>query len=295
MVAAATQAVAAVRTAGLMLASQQSLHRANGVSDFDAPVELAGHRAFFVTSVLLFVASATITVFWCNSMSGGMTMPGGWTLSMIWMRMPGQSWFGAAASFLVMWAVMMVAMMLPVLIPALLRYRQSYEGSQSTSLAALTAIAGAAYIFVWVVLGAALYPFGIVLAKTVMASELLAQWVPIAASIILLLAGYVQLTRWKVRQLRRCQLAFAGGKALTWNARGAWDHGIRLGTDCARCCCGLMAVMLVSGIMNLGIMALVTVAIAAERLVWRPERVARTTGIILIASAVFVIGKYLSY
>jgi hypothetical protein len=43
-----------------------------------------------------------------------MPMPGGWTMSMAWMRMPGQTWPGAAASFLGMWVVMMVAMMLPV-------------------------------------------------------------------------------------------------------------------------------------------------------------------------------------
>ena len=46
-------------------------------------------------------------------------MPGGWSMSMAWMRMPGQTWPGAAASFLAMWAVMMVAMMLPSLVPML--------------------------------------------------------------------------------------------------------------------------------------------------------------------------------
>jgi hypothetical protein len=35
-------------------------------------------------------------------------MTGGWTMSMAWMRMPGQTWPGAAASFLGMWVVMMV-------------------------------------------------------------------------------------------------------------------------------------------------------------------------------------------
>ena len=43
-------------------------------------------------------------------------MPGGWTMSMTWMRMPGQTWPGVAASFLGMWVVMMVAMMLPSLV-----------------------------------------------------------------------------------------------------------------------------------------------------------------------------------
>ena len=31
---------------------------------------------------------------------GDMPMPGGWTMSMVWMRMPGQTWPGAAASLL---------------------------------------------------------------------------------------------------------------------------------------------------------------------------------------------------
>ena len=66
-------------------------------------------------------------VVWCGSMSamGEMPMPGSWTMSMAWMRMPGQTWPGSAASFLGMWVVMMVAMILPCLVPMLWRYRQA--------------------------------------------------------------------------------------------------------------------------------------------------------------------------
>ena len=55
-------------------------------------------RAFLGVSALLFAASAAVTIVWCTSMSamGGMPMPGGWTMSMTWMRMPGQTWPGAA-------------------------------------------------------------------------------------------------------------------------------------------------------------------------------------------------------
>ena len=79
----------------------------------DRPSEVA----FVGVSALLFAGSATLTIAWCTSMSamGGMLMPGGWTMSMAWMRMPGQTWLGAAASFIGMWVVMMVAMMLPSL------------------------------------------------------------------------------------------------------------------------------------------------------------------------------------
>src|SRR6266550_5802935 len=89
--------------------------------------ERASQRAFVGVTALLFAASTAVTIGWCASMSamGEMTMPGGWTMSMAWMRMPGQTWPGAAASFLGMWIVMIVAMMLPSLVPMLLRYRQA--------------------------------------------------------------------------------------------------------------------------------------------------------------------------
>src|SRR5262249_56955394 len=72
-----------------------------------------GERGLALTVAVLFAASAAATVAWARSMSGGMPMPGGWTMSMVWMRMPGQGWTGAAATFLGMWLLMMVAMMLP--------------------------------------------------------------------------------------------------------------------------------------------------------------------------------------
>jgi predicted metal-binding membrane protein len=89
--------------------------------------ERASQRAFFGASALLFAAIATVTIDWCASMSaiGEMPMPGGGTMSMAWMRVPGQTWPGAAASFVGMWVVMMVAMMLPCLVPMLWRYRPS--------------------------------------------------------------------------------------------------------------------------------------------------------------------------
>src|SRR2546425_698832 len=87
--------------------------------------ERASQKAFLGVSALLFAASAAVTIVWCASMStmGEMPMPGGWTMSMAWMRMPRQTWPGAAASFLGLWVVMMVAMMLPCLVPMLWRYR----------------------------------------------------------------------------------------------------------------------------------------------------------------------------
>src|SRR5258708_33684111 len=116
--------------------------------------ERTSSQAFFGTSALFFAASVALTTAWCSSMSamGEMPMPGGWTMSMAWMRMPGQTWLGTAASFVGMWVVMMAAMMLPSLVPMLRRYRQAV-GTGETRLGGLTALVGMGYLFVWTVFG----------------------------------------------------------------------------------------------------------------------------------------------
>src|SRR5207244_2176109 len=134
-------------------------------------------RAFFGVSALLFAASAAVTIVWCASMSemGGMPMPGGWTMSMAWMRMPGQTWPGAAASFLGMWIVMMMAMMLPSLVPMLWRFRQAVGRTGETRLARLTVLVGIGYFFVWTVFGMTVFPLGVALATVEMQRPALAR------------------------------------------------------------------------------------------------------------------------
>ena len=57
---------------------------------------------FIAVCVLAFVAGVSATVYFCHSMCCEMEMPGGWTMSMMWMRMPAQTWAASAASFLLM-------------------------------------------------------------------------------------------------------------------------------------------------------------------------------------------------
>src|ERR1017187_10374176 len=78
---------------------------------------------FIMICFLAFVISITITIYFCISMGGEMPMPGGWTMSMMWMRMPGETWTASAAMFMLMWLAMMVAMMLPSALPMLLNFR----------------------------------------------------------------------------------------------------------------------------------------------------------------------------
>src|SRR5207249_7466728 len=167
--------------------------------------ERASQRAFFGVSALLFAASAAVTIVRCASMSamGEMLMAGGWTMSMVWMRMPAQTWPGAAASFLGMWVVMMVAMMLPSLV-MLWRYRQAVASTGEARLARLTALVGVGYFSVWTVIGMAAFPLCVALAEVAMQQPALARAVPIAVGDVVLIVGALQFTAWKARHLACC-------------------------------------------------------------------------------------------
>jgi predicted metal-binding membrane protein len=247
--------------------------------------------AFLGVSALVFAASAAVTIVWCASMSamGEMPMPGGWTMSMVWMRMPGQTWLGAAASFLGMWVVMMVAMMLPSLVPMLWRYRQAVGGTGETRLGWLTALVGMGYFFVWTVFGVAVFPLGVALAAIEMQQPALAGVVPIAVGVVVLIAGSLQLTAWKARHLACCREAPWRGRALPAAAGTAWRHGLRLGLHCGYCCSVLMTILLSLGVMDLRTMAVVAAAITGERLAPAGERVARATGTVAVGAGLLLI------
>jgi predicted metal-binding membrane protein len=248
-------------------------------------------RALLGASALLFAASATVTIVWCTSMSAmrEMPMPGGWTMSMAWMRMPGQTWPGAAASFLGMWVVMMVAMMLPSLVPMLRRFGQAVGRKGGARLGRLTSLVGMGYFFVWTVLGMAAYPLGVALAAIEVRQPALARAVPIAAGVIVLIAGAHQLTAWKARHLACCREAPGRGITLPPDAGTAWRHGLRLGLHCVQCCAGLMLILLVIGVMDLRAMALVAAAVTVERLAPAGERVARAIGAVVVGAGSFLI------
>ena len=286
----------------------------------DAAQRVASERAFFGVAALLFVACAALTVVWCGAMSGmgDMPMPGGGTMSMMWMRMPGQTWPGAAASFMGMWVVMMVAMMLPALMPMLWRYRQivaatsgGWTGVERASggrtdcgrtdcgracggrtggahLGWLTGLVGGGYFFVWGLFGVAAFPAGVALAALEMQQPQLARAVPTVVGVVVLLMGFLQLTAWKAQQLSCCREAPGRCHTLSADAGTAWRHGLSLGLQCSRCCGGLMVILLVIGVMDLRAMTVVTAAITVERLAPAGERVARTIGAVVVGAGLFL-------
>jgi predicted metal-binding membrane protein len=204
-------------------------------------------------------------------------------MSMAWMRMPGQSWAGAALSFVGMWVVMTAAMMLPSLVPMLRRYRRAVAAAAGADLARLTTVVGLGYFSVWTGFGMTLFPLGVALADVTMQQSALARAVPGATGVIVLGAGLLQFTSWKMRHLTSCRESPRRGSRLPATSGAAWRHGLRLGLHCCQACAGLTAVLLVVGVMDLGAMALVASAITTERVAADRAGMAHAVGAIGIA------------
>jgi predicted metal-binding membrane protein len=226
-------------------------------------------------------------------MSGGMPMPGGWTMSMMWMRTPGQTWPGAVFMFVVMWSVMMVAMMLPSVAPVLWRYYATAARAGRRRSLRLTAIAAAGYGSAWALPGLIVYPAGAALAALEMREPALSEAVPLLAGLIVASAGVLQLTPWKAHHLACCR----DGRSVageTGSAGGAWRYGLRLGGHCLRACSGLTAILLVAGVMDRRTMTAVTAAVTVERLAPGGGRAARAIGGLIVVGGVDLVFRALS-
>jgi len=240
----------------------------------------------YITAALVTIAAWAVTVRGADSMSGGMPMPGGWSMSMMWM-MGGPSWFGRAAMFLGMWQTMMVAMMLPSVMPVVLLHRRVMENRARPMLAELLLLSG--YFGVWLAFGAVAYAAGTTLSSSAMQSQAVSRMIPTATALALILAGWYQVTRWKRLCLSHCRSPI--GVLVHHPLRTAADSlrvGIHHGAYCAACCWGLMLIQLVLGIMSLPLMAAVAFVILLEK-TWRHgESLAAAVGISAMTAGVLL-------
>jgi predicted metal-binding membrane protein len=136
------------------------------------------------------------------------------------------------------------------------------------------------------------YTLGAAVAMTTMCSPSVARLVPTTIGLVVLLAGYVQLTPWKARELACCRTPPLA-VALSVRHLSAWQHGVKLGLHCSLCCASLMGVLLALGIMDLGVMTLVGAAIAFERITPWPVSTARVVGLGALAIGMVVVARAL--
>ena len=241
-----------------------------GCDKLPMPVE------FITICVLAFGASVAATAYFCASMCSEMEMLGGWTMSMMWMPMDGQTWFGSATSFLCMWVAMMVAMMLPSALPTFLRVRRQW--------ASLSCIASG-YFVIWLAAGVGIYSLGATFAAVAIRSELFSRAVPWLVGASLIAAGTMQFTRWKMTHLLRCRSPLGCGISCLKH-ESSFQLGCKQGLACCLCCAAPMMIQIALGIMNPLVMMVVAMIVAAEKLLRQRAVVARIVGLVAIVAGV---------
>jgi predicted metal-binding membrane protein len=223
-------------------------------------------------------------------MGGGMRMPGGWTMPMMWMVMPGESVWKTAWMFLLMWQAMMLAMMLPSTWPMLELYRRVaiFRELAHASLGTLTVAAG--YFGVWLGFGVVAFGAGFGISTWAMHSEKISRLVPLSAGLALVLAGIYQLSPLKQACLKHCRepvlyLSHEWRPGL----RGAFRLGLHHGAFCAACCWALMLIQMILGVMNLAVMIVIAAIIGTEKLWNRGPVLSRAVGVCTIVAGFSVI------
>jgi predicted metal-binding membrane protein len=182
-----------------------------------------------------------------------------------------------------MWAAMMVAMMLPSASPTILLYARVHRHSNGPGTTPPTAAFLGGYIACW--LGFAL--IAATLQVTLEGTELVNRK---AAAVLLIATGLYQLSPLKDACLNRCRSpAQFLSRHFAPGAMGAARLGLLHGAYCVGCCWLLMALLFVTGVMNLAWVAALALFVAAEKLLPGGRWIARIAGVALIGWGVVLI------
>lgn len=186
-----------------------------------------------------------------------------------------------------MWCTMMIAMMAPAAAPTILLYagvhRHAVQQDRAQDLAPTGAFA-AGYLLVWLAfsvaaaaLQAGLQASGLLSVAT-MGSQ--SRWL---SGAVLIAAGLYQLSPLQGVCLKHCRSP-AAFLSRHWRPgrRGALRLGARHGFYCLGCCWLLMALLFVSGVMNIAWIAALTLLVMAEKILQGGRWVARGAGVAML-------------
>jgi predicted metal-binding membrane protein len=180
---------------------------------------------------------------------------------------------GGLGWYLGIWVTMTAAMMLPSAVPA-----ARHVARLAHRVPTLLFTGG--YLAVWTGYGLLAY----VVFRLVTSFDI--GWLawnrggPYAAGVMIVAAGLYELTPLKRLSLRRCRSARHPVSAL--------GNGLAHGVDCVGCSGALMAVLFVLGAMSLFWMAVVAVAIFAEKVLPHGTRLAPVFAVALVALGIWV-------
>ncbi|KHK89482.1 DUF2182 domain-containing protein [Novosphingobium malaysiense] len=189
-----------------------------------------------------------------------------------------------------MWWVMMVAMMLPSAARMILLYVRA-ASSRGTTAIPSTGSFLAGYLLVWGLfsLVATGLQMLLELAGLLAGMDMMSVSRPLSAA-VLIAAGIYQLSPLKDVCLHQCRSparflsrSYRAGKG------GALAMGARHGAFCIGCCWLLMALLFVGGVMNIAWIAILTLIVAAEKMLPGGRGIAFAGGIVCLVWALWIL------
>jgi predicted metal-binding membrane protein len=232
-------------------------------------------RAWSVTAFLVLVPLvcwAWIVVL-SRDMYGPMTGASAWMMATVW--------DGPHLVLLwAMWGVMMTAMMLPSAAPMVML---AGTGSRPYWLAL-------GYLSIWLAFSVGATAVQRVLTRAMILTPMMEVSGAAAGAVLLAIAGIYQWTPLKQACLATCQapMAFVMRRWRSGNL-GAFRMGAEHGMHCVGCCWALMLLLFAGGVMNLGVIAALTIFVAFEKLAPLGRWGARVSGAALIACAAWML------
>jgi predicted metal-binding membrane protein len=229
-------------------------------------------RKLILALLLILAAASWALLIWQSVVVNNQAMGMGLTMGM------------SAGLFIAIWVVMMIAMMFPTAAPMILMFTRVYAGKRQTSQAFVpTWVFVSAYLLIWTLFGLVAYPLALFAESLAGQSMWLMTNAPRIGGAILVVAGLYQLSPLKHMCLSKCRtpLQFILG---SWRDGygGAFRMGFVHGAYCLGCCWFLFVLLFPLGIMNIAVMALLTVLIYAEKSFPLGRQISQIAGVALI-------------
>ncbi len=190
------------------------------------------------------------------------------------------------------WIVMVVAMMLPTVIPVLGKKDSLHQNDGGYYKGAFALALG--YVFVWILFGIVSHILGMFVTAFASHIVILRNQSWIVGVILMLVAGWYQLTQTKSRCLQNCREMFYGGVNLKHRFSRRFGqnmvsllNGIDYGVCCIKSCWSLMLLMFVFWSDSMVWMLILGIAMNTERL-WLEQLIHRVFGWILIVMSISI-------
>lgn len=189
--------------------------------------------------------------------------------------------FGA---FLLFWIIMMAAMMFPSAAPMVQTYFAISRRRENVRAGASTVTFLLGYLAVSALSGVAAFILARAAERAIALHHLETGGIARLGSVIVIAAGLYQLTPMKHFCLSKCGTPISFIMS-SWRrgAAGALIMGAEHGAYCLGCCWMLLVLLFPLGMMNMVVMAAVTVLIFAEKIFHFRRKVARAAGVALVA------------